>query len=89
MIKYEVDDQKIRLDTQGSFVDLVSEINILINAIYSKANNANPALATAFKAMIKSSVNDPDSPVWSEVAPVGDVDVFTLVHRPKKGGDKP
>ncbi len=87
MIKLEIDENDIRLETAGPVIDIAAEIGILINSIYCGLVRRRFSTAAAFKALVKSSIADPNGPIWQDDGLVGDVDIAAIIPKKRKKGD--
>ena len=52
------------IEANGSIPELLTDIAVVINAIYTQFSTADRASAAAFRAGIKSIVNDSGSIMW-------------------------
>lgn len=64
MIKANVSRERVSLAVNGTLEDILAESARMINAVYMTLLRGNPDVAEAYKAVIKRTVSDPESPIW-------------------------
>ena len=66
MIRAEIsqDNPQQNIQASGSVPDLMKDIAVLINGLYTQFQNADPMTAKLFRIGIENMVNDPNGPVW-------------------------
>lgn len=52
-----------KIETEGSFLDLMAELTLVVVSIYQNTKRADPGLAEAFRTGLVDSLRDPD--VWN------------------------
>lgn len=64
MLEIKVDGDKRYVRCEGSTLDLLAEMLMTINAIYSQMHKANPMVGRVFRKTLVSTLADPDCPTW-------------------------
>lgn len=78
-----------RFDVVGLNLDQVLSILLRpINLVYSSLLQNRPDLAKAVRLELITHMLDPKSPVWTECDRKAKNDLFVLIDKSKKGGDK-
>ena len=52
-----------KIETEGSLLDLMAELTLVVVSIYQNTKRADPGLAEAFRTGLVDSLRDPD--VWN------------------------
>ena len=71
-----------KIETDGSLLDLVAELTLVVVSIYQNTKRADPGLAEAFRAGLVTSLLDPD--VWNLDAGGKGQSVCTILPSIKK-----
>ena len=64
MLEIKIEENRQYVRCEGSSYDLLAELMISINAIYTQMHKANPMVALAFKRTLLSALADPACPAW-------------------------
>ena len=66
MIKAEIskDNPQQKVQASGNVPELMNDIAILINGIYTQFQNADPTTAALFRAGVENMIKDPNGPAW-------------------------
>lgn len=66
MIKADIskDNKQQLMQASGNVPEILNDIAILVNGIYTQFKNADPITAKLFRMGIENIVKDPNGPMW-------------------------
>ena len=59
-----------KIETEGSLLDLIAELTLVVVSIYQNTKRADPGLAEAFRTGLVDSLRDRMFGIWTPVARV-------------------
>lgn len=65
MLDVKVNGSGCRITARGSGVELLAEITLLINDLYSAIYKQDKQMATDFRRELTRAIVDPESPAWN------------------------
>ena len=72
MLKFEHWDREVTLQIQGSVMDVIQDISLLIHLVWEDLERRDPEKALRFKHLMQISVED-GSPAWEQMNILADV----------------
>ena len=79
---------EVRVEAEGSFCEIVSEVCCLIDGLYDTIRKRDRAAAEAFRAVLTDAMTDKDTLMWKD-RDYGAGAVQACVVTRKKGGAEP
>ena len=66
MLKVDINknEGKPTIQASGNIPEMLNDIAVLVSAMYTQFNAADPVTAHLFRSGLTKMTNDPDSPMW-------------------------